>query len=882
MTSISLAPAALGFADRVHRTVLPNGLTVLICRDASAPVVAIVTYVKAGYFDETDDIVGIAHVLEHMFFKGTDRRGVGEIARATKASGGYLNAHTIYDHTSYYTVLPSDSFARGLDIQADAYARSVIDADELAKELEVIIQEAKRKTDNPPALATETLYELLHDTHRIRRWRIGTEAGLRTLGRSALMRFYRGFYRPGNTVLAIAGDVDPDRALGEVERAYGGMSGAEVPRDPGPAETAGAGLRYREWAGDIARTQLLFGWRTPGTLDPDTPALDLLAAVLGAGRASRLYRAVRERSLASSISVHNYTPRDLGVFAVHAETDPARTADAARAAWGQLAELRGAPAGSHELERARCVLESRWIRQLETMEGQAAHLAEWEALGSWTLAERYLERLLSVTADQVHDVARRYLVPDYAGVVVYRPRHAAPVADGPDAMRAVLDASTTDALAVSPPRTPSPLLATPAVAAALEQEIERVRVYRAPSGLPILVRRKPGAPVTHLGMFALGGATEEGRDHGGLTTLLARTALKGTAHRTATQIAEDAELLGGSIGASVGADGFGWTFSVPARYTEAAIELLADVVQHATIPVEAFETERTVALADLAMMRDDMYRYPLRLTTDAAFGAHPYGGSVLGSDESLRAITVGDVRTWHRRRVMEAAAVVAIVGDVDADLTAASAARAFAELLTAAPATIAPPVWPSTVVTRVEQRDKAQTALALAFPGPARLDPERYTAQLIAGVASGLGGRFFEELRDRQSLAYTVHAFPSTRRLAGTFVAYIATSPDREETARAGLLAEFQKLREGAVTAEELERAQRYAIGTHAIRQQSAGSVLGDIVDAWLHGRGLEELGEYEGRMRAVTLEMIRQLAEKYFDPERRVEGVVRGVGGGR
>src|SRR5437870_13616898 len=117
----------------VHRTVLDNGLTVLVRQDHSAPVVAIVTYVKAGYFDETDDVVGIAHVLEHMYFKGTPTRGVGEIAKQTKAVGGYLNAATIYDHTSYYTVLPASGFRQGLEVQADAYANSLIDSDELAK-----------------------------------------------------------------------------------------------------------------------------------------------------------------------------------------------------------------------------------------------------------------------------------------------------------------------------------------------------------------------------------------------------------------------------------------------------------------------------------------------------------------------------------------------------------------------------------------------------------------------------------------------------------------------------------------------------------------------------------------------------------------------------
>src|SRR6266550_1438110 len=198
----SLDPAS------VHLTVLPNGLTVLLRPDKSAPVVAIVTRVKAGYFDETDDIVGIAHVLEHMFFKGTSRRGVGEIAKETKGSGGYLNAHTIYDNTTYFTVLPASGLAAGLDIQADAYANCAVAPDELAKELEVIIQEAKRKADNPGALAMETLYELIHDSHRIRRWRIGREAGLRKITREALVRFYRNFYRPSNTILAIVGDID--------------------------------------------------------------------------------------------------------------------------------------------------------------------------------------------------------------------------------------------------------------------------------------------------------------------------------------------------------------------------------------------------------------------------------------------------------------------------------------------------------------------------------------------------------------------------------------------------------------------------------------------------------------------------------------------------
>jgi zinc protease len=228
--------------------------------------------------------------------------------------------------------------------------------------------------------------------------------------------------------------------------------------------------------------------------------------------------------------------------------------------------------------------------------------------------------------------------------------------------------------------------------------------------------------------------------------------------------------------------------------------------------------------------------------------------------------------------MIEAPSVIAIVGDADPDEMAGLASAAFDALRDGDATSIEPPTWPAAVTQRVEQREKAQTALALFFPGPSRTDDARFATAMIAGVASGLGGRFFDELRDKQSLGYTVHAFASERALAGAFVSYIATSPEKEEVARRGLLAEFAKLRESAVTEKELAQAQTYAIGTHAIRQQSGGAVLGDMVDAWMFGR-LAELAEFDARVLAVTAEQMRSIARDYFDESRRVEGIIRGVG---
>jgi zinc protease len=861
----------------VHRRRLPNGLRVLVRQDRTAPVVAIVTYVNAGYFDEPDDVVGIAHVLEHMYFKGTPRRGVGEIARQTKAVGGYLNAATIYDHTVYYTVVPSSGFATALDIQTDAYRNSLIDAGELAKELEVIIQEAKRKLDNPPAVAIETMYEVLHDKHRIRRWRIGHEDGLRRLTRDDVVAFYRNFYRPSNTVLSIVGDIEPERAFDDVERLYGDLPAGEPARSAGPHEDRDPGFRYRELDGDIAQTQIAMGWRAPGTLHPDSPALDMLATVLSAGRASRLYRAVRERQLASSIGAFNYTPRDIGVFAITGETPPDKASDALGAVWDQLRRIRDEGLASLEVERAKRINESRWVRRLEDMEGQANYLAEWEALGNWELGERYYERMLAVQAEQLRTLERRYLRDDQLVILTYRPKQAPRIAPGPDALRERLSRATSEPLDSSP-QVEHAVAVRDGGRPVRERTEAGIHVYRLPSGVPVLVKRRPGAPLIYAGVFALGGPSAEHDAIAGRTLLMARTAVKGTRRRSAVQIAEDGELLGGSVSPTVGGDSVGWTVSVPARHAAAAIELLADVAQEPIFDAKALETERAIALADVAALRDDMYRYPMRLAAQLAFPGHPYGVPTLGTEESLQAHTRDDLAEWHRRRIAEAPTVAAIVGDGDPDELAAIIARHFRVLSFREPERLPAPVWPDTVVGAAEQREKAQTALVLTWPSPKRSDVARFDVAMLAGVASGLGGRFFEELRDRQSLCYTVHAFSSERRAAGTFSTYIATSPEKEEIARDGLLRELQKLREQPVTEDELTRAQTFAIGVHQIRQQSGGAVLGELVEAWMFGT-LEELHEFEGRVSDVTAKRILETAQRYFDPDRRVEGIVRGVG---
>ena len=882
-----------------HERRLGNGLTVIVREDRSAPVVAVVTHVKAGYFDEPDALIGISHVLEHMYFKGTDSRGPGEIARETKGAGGYLNAGTIYDHTSYYTVLPSDSLEQALDIQSDALQRSAIDEDELRRELQVIIQEAKRKLDNPGAVAQETLFETMFDVHRIRRWRIGTETVLRSFTRSHVWDYYRNLYRAANTIVVIAGDVDAARAFHLAEQYYGGMDAGEIVRDHGAAEPERREFRYREIDGDIAQTHVELGWRMPGRTHDDTPALDVLSIALGSGRASRLYRHVRDGGFVASISAYNYNPGDIGVFGIGAELNPEDTDAALRAIAEVIRAVRRDGFTAGEVERARNILEARMLRRTETAEGQANLIADWQALGDWRLADDYLARVLAVTADQLHDAARRYLDPDALTLLLYRPSDQpqyakqslivhdrlfkladADHAVGPDEPDSVSRAGAdADAARVARAGTGARNRLRP-------QRVEDdVRFYIAPgSDVRIVVKPRATVALVSLGLYCRGGVLAELPDTAGLTGLMSRTSVKGTHSRTGIQLAEESEAMGASISPGVSMDTIDWTMSVPSRHFASGLELLLDAALNPAFHIEDAERERKITLSGLEHLRDDMHQYPLRLALAAAFGAHPYGFELPQLEQSIRQADLARLGAWHEQRVLHGAPHVLIVGDVaDPDAAAAMvAARLDGRIRDPQGVHPAPPHWPTEVIQRVEHREKAQTALVLAFPGPPRNHPDVHALQLLSSAISGLGGRLFEELRSRRSLAYSVSAAPIARWQAGAFVAYIGMAPEREAEAREEMLRELLRTTMEPLDAAELERARRYLIGSWQIRQQTHSRQLADLAGALLLGEGLAELREYVSRIQAVSAEEVRAAAERWIRPEHVVEAVIRGTGASR
>lgn len=863
----------------VKKEMLPNGLTVLIKEDHSSPVVAIVTWVKAGYFNEPDSLTGISHLLEHMYFKGTEKRGTGEIARETRAAGGYLNAGTIYEHTSYYTVLPAESFATGLNIQADALLNSSIDADELTREAQVVIQEIKKKLDNPNSYSYEKLLEMAFEKHRIRRWRMGLESQVASWTRDDMLQYYRSRYRPQNIILSIVGDIRSDSALALVKERYSEFSPDGFATEFSPSEPQQTSFKYRRMTADISRNIVHVGFHAPGIHDDDLYPLVVLNFILGGGRSSRLYRTVKEeQGLAETIET-SYDPYEqVGYFVISAEQDAAAPLPLLKAAFEQLDRFKSAPVTAFELQRALNQVESAYLHSQEEVNAQAQTYAEYESYGDYRLADNYLEKLRAVTADDIKRVANKYFDIDNCSVLEYLP------ADGQ------FDSYTTQELAgklskadVGAAKRPAeaeiPSSTTTAVGGndLPDQPVKKVMLD---NGITLICRENHALPLVSVAAYFYGGSSTEDESNCGITRLMAQTAIKGTANMSAAEIAARFEFLGSSLSYDADDDYFGFAFDSMSRNFEPSFNIFSQIILGPAFAADELAKEQKNLIAAINRQKDSMGSYPIELCRQALFENHPYGLPSLGTTEAIEKISADDLKTRYGQYVRSGNSVIAFMGDI----TLAEATRLTNKYLGKMTGGDRIPtshinIQASRARTKIEQRNKAQTAQAFAFLTCPYADPDYEPLKVLQNIVSGMGGRLWTEVRDKRSLAYSTYCNQSSGALAGSFICYLATYPEKATEAREIGLKVLNGFGSEPPADEELQRAINYTAGSFSIYLQS-NSACADLYARWeLSGRGYRAVDDYPRKIRAVTSEEVLAVADKYLRSPAIGLGIVKGAG---
>lgn len=831
--------------ENIERYTLPNGLTVLLKRDTAAPVASVQVWVKTGSIHEGVHLgAGLSHYLEHMLFKGTERRAGREISATVQAHGGYINAYTTFDRTVYYIDIPGEHTPVAIDLLADATLRSTLPAEEVAKEKDVILREIDMCLDDPDQRLGQALFETAFRTHPYRQPIIGHRDVFAANTRDDLLAYYRERYTPNNLVVVIVGDFDPATTRAAVEQHFGPVPRRRLAPVLVLDETPQLSRRDQHLFEDVQVARAGLGWQIPGLAHEDMPALDLLAMVLGNGDSSLLWQSIREKSrLVHTIDAMTWSPGTSGLFYVSYLADPDKRAAAEAAVLREVDRVIARGVSARALAKAIRQAVTAEVNMRKTMSGQASRLGSAEVVvGDINYTRRYFERLAALRPADLQRVAKKYLVPAKLTVVSSNPKSSQPAATS-----ASLGAGST-------------------------LDFEEIKL---PNGARLLLQPNRNLPNLHLRLAFHGGPLFEPADRRGACALMSALLAKDTKRRTAEQVAQAIEEVGGSFSDFSGNNSFGLYADVLPGDAALALELIADAALTPAFKPARLEIEREAALASLRESMDDPVNVGRKKLREKFFGAHPFAIESIGTEAGLKAIAPADLKALHARLAVASNAVLAVAGDFDAKRFVPQL-KAFLTRLPRGKV----PVVASELVPQpgefVEPQPRQQAVVFQAFPGPGILAPDYHVSEVADELFSGMSSNLFERVREQKSLAY----FVRSSRIAGLreamFYFFAGTSPERHSEVLAEFALEIARVQNGGVTVDELRRCQtRLKAGKRMGMQTNSARAMQAALNA-AYGLPANDWRDYDARIDSVTPADLQAFARKYFTPAQRVQLVVK------
>ncbi|MDP3028033.1 MAG: pitrilysin family protein [Deltaproteobacteria bacterium] len=862
LSSIFIANPAAGAEDAFpnpYRFQLDNGLTVIIKENHAAPVAAIQIWVKAGSVYETDNEAGITHFIEHMIFKGTARRGPGEIARAIEAVGGDINAYTSLDYTVYHVAIGSKFFDVGLDILSDAVLHSSFDLLEIEREKMVVLEEIRMRQDQPSVKLFEAVMAKAYTVSPYRRPVIGFPETVQALTRDSILAYMKKRYTPSNLTVVVVGDVETADCISRINQAFSGMKGASaesVSLEEPPQDEVRTVLLKDE----INESQLNMCFPIPGFNDPDSVALDVLASILGEGESSRLYRKLRdEASLVHDVGAYAFTPMGPGLFEVACSLDAEKSKEALQAALCEVYRLRYEAVSQDELDKAKLNIESVFIYAQERVQGQARKLGYFETMaGDYREQANYLKKVTALTSEDIRRAAKKYLHPERLTFGLLVPKGATLPFSMEFAWANLSHAADEEA---------RKLYATRKV------EMSGAQKFILSNGITLLVKEERNVPTVSMHAVFLGGLRCETAADNGLFNALAQLWTKGTKRRGAQEIAAEIEGMAGSINGFSDKNTFGLSATFLSRFFSRGLEILTEVMLEPAFSPEELEKLRPVLLAQLKQQEDSLPAITFLNFNKLLFTGYPYSMNPLGSPETVKKLSTKKIKEGYQRYVIPGNLVLAIVGDVEASSVKTEVEKLFSrwkkpgfrDIRIPLPKPIASPQTASIL------KPKQQVHIAIGFRGVTLSHPDRAALDVLNNVLSGQGGRLFAELRDKESLAYSLSAFSTEGIETGAFGVYIATSPEKKEEAVNSMWRELNRVRDEIIDPAELDRAKRYIIGSTEIGLQTNAAQTMDMALNERYRLGFDFTRAYLDKIEKVSRDEVLRVARTYIQTEKYV-----------
>ncbi len=838
-----LLVASQALALDVQHKILDNGLEVYVAENHNSPVFTMRVYVHAGSIYEDEYLgCGISHYCEHLVSGGTThRRSEADAQRITRAIGGAGNAYTTSDHTCYYISTSATYMDSVIDLLSDWVLNCAMDEHEVERENGVIQREIAMGSDEPGRVIGKIYNGAMFVEHPEHFPTIGYLELFQKLTRDDAVKYYERMYVPANMHVVAVGDFDADEAMAKIETAFEQYP-YEAPYSVYvPVDGKQMGMKYVEDEMDVAMTYMTMGWRTVTIDNDDVYPLHVLARILGDGRSSRLYRTVKEDlNLVHTIEVGSYNPQyEAPDFTVHVTCDYEKTPAARKAIEDVIYALREDLVTRKEMEKAKTQIASEKAFGFQDVEDQAGTIGvDVLRTGNPDYTEYYLRRIDGVTREDVRRVVNKYLSEDALTVAVLKPTGAT--------------------LELAEKQTE-------------REEASPVKKVILDNGITLLLKEDHNVPLVNFRAYFRGGSSLEDATNNGAFNIMARMLRRGTRTRSAEEISEEVDGMGGQLYSGATEDYFSCNMNVLSNRFEDGMDLLADLIVNSEFADDEFQKEREHVVSMIKQRNDDWQEDGEVRMRKALYGDHPYGLDPLGEEPSVESLSRDDVYDLYAGYCAPANMVLAVFGDVDGDYAEAALTDAFGHFRRSGYTVPDVAGWDGLDedVVSIQKSDRQQAVIFMGYPCMDLGSDDWYAMRVLDGVISGIGypGGWLHETLRGQQLVYIVHAWNYALRGKGYFAVMAATQPSTADSALAIIHEKIDKIRDELVTDDELEMAKRACnIMEELYYSQTTAAQASLAAQYEAVGLGYDHRSGFKEKIEAVSKEDVREVARKYLN----------------
>lgn len=848
--------AAYGAQKDYTLVKLSTGQTVIVKPVRSNPIVTIDTWIKTGSINEDDKNSGVAHFLEHLFFKGTKNTPPGEFDKILESKGALTNAATSKDFTHYYITIPSKDFDLALKLHSDMLLNPLIPRKELEKERLVVLEEISRGLDSPSSVMYNNLFKKIYSdfepNHPYKRPVIGSKNVIETITREEILDFYNKWYTPSNMTTIIVGDIDPAVAVQKVEEYFMSANPDKNIKEDSKApvypkiKPIDKQLRIEEKK-DVKTGYIAIAYKAPKFKDDkDSYALDVLATILGDSRSSVLNRNLKEKKqLVYSISASNSSFMDDGLFIIQATFNPANAKAVEDAIYSEINALKKGNISDNDVKKAINMIKTSTYYARESISNISNELGYLTLFwGNTGYYDNYISNIENVKKADVARVAKKYLDNSKTAVSLVLPENIKPISDIKPAV----------------PKT---------YTAKIVETGKDTTKYSLANGATLIIKKNDINSIIAIDITSKGGNNLEKIP--GTATLAASSATKGTKNYDYEQFARLLDERGIKLGLSSGSDTFDISLLATKNELDFALDMLNEVVNYPLFNISEIEKAKKLSLASLKSIQDNALSIGIDEFKKTAYPNTVYANTSDVLQKNIPLVTKEDIEEYYNTILEPKNLIITVVGDVESQNIIDKMTTIFNEKNK--------PVYdikqitnktfvPQSDITKKIVKPDTQTAWVLIGFKTDNIfnEKDRATLKVINAIlGEGMSSRLFKNLRDNQGLAYSVGSTLSSNIGQGAFMAYIGTNPKNVETAKQGMLHEIYRFKSEFVPQKELDEAKDKIMGNLLISLETNmddASLLG-----WygVLGYDINHLQEYKKLIESVTASDILAVANKYF-----------------